>query len=226
MTKQRPFECRFGVGDPQGKHSLVWKIWTSRNTPDVYVTSRSMGGRMKASIHASGQRHVGITSEYAHDKSTRHYDRWLGGHELKKGVTIEFHISIPTAELRSFPLSTRDLRKNVVWLPPAPESQEVVITLLFLAPEEQATPPSGDDEMRLIASGTLADLRQVWLVAANRPYEPVPNQAEVFQTIREQMASAEIELSWLDDRFRLFLGHQLGGVRGWTEMAMSSLTRW
>lgn len=33
MTKQRPFECQFGVGNPDGKH----RLWASRNTPDVYV---------------------------------------------------------------------------------------------------------------------------------------------------------------------------------------------
>jgi hypothetical protein len=230
--KQRQFECRFGVGNPEGKHSLIWKVWASRNTADVYVTTRAMGGgtramggSMKASIHASGQRHIGLTSEYAQDKSTRHLERWLGGYELSGDATIEFHIRIPTDELRSFPLSERDLKKNVVWLPPAPESHASLITLLFLAPEARHTPPSGDDEVQLICAGTLADLRQVWLVGATVRDEPFPNQAERFQEMREQLDSAGIVLSTLNDTFRLILGAPFGGVRGWTEMAMSSLVR-
>jgi hypothetical protein len=136
MIRQRQFECRFGVGDPNGKHSLVWKVWASRNTPDVYVTARSMQGAMKASIHASGQRHVGLTSEYALDKTKRHYDRWLGGHKLTEGVSLEFLIQIPTVELRSFPLGTGDLKNNVVWLQPSPD-QTMTIVILLLAPEMQ-----------------------------------------------------------------------------------------
>jgi hypothetical protein len=102
MIRQRQFERRFGLGDPNGEHSMVWKVWASRNTPDVYVTARSLWGAMKASIHASGERHVGIASEYALDKTKRHYDRWFGGHKFAEDVSFEFLIQIPTAELRPF----------------------------------------------------------------------------------------------------------------------------
>ena len=60
----RPFECWFGVGQPDGDHSMVWKIWAARKTADLYIAARSMGGAMKASLHASGKRNVGLTSEY------------------------------------------------------------------------------------------------------------------------------------------------------------------
>jgi hypothetical protein len=60
----RPFEFWFGVGKPDGNHSMVWKVWGGRKTADLYIAARSMGGEMKASLHASGKRHVGLTSEY------------------------------------------------------------------------------------------------------------------------------------------------------------------
>jgi hypothetical protein len=223
MTKRRPFECRFGVGNPQGKHSLVWKVWASRNTADVYVTTRAMSGRMKASIHASGRRHVGLTSEYAQDNSARHFHRWLGGYELKRNATIEFYILIPTDDLRFFPLSDRDLKKNVVWLPPAPESHSRLIVLLFLAPDEAPPTFPSDDKMQLICVGALADLRQAWLVGATVRDAPYLNQAERFQEIREQL-DIGIVPSELDDTFRLIAGGEFGGVRGWTEMAVSRLS--
>jgi hypothetical protein len=226
MTKQRPFECRFGVGNPDGKHSLVWKVWASRNTPDVYVTAPSMGGMMKASIHASGQRHIGLASEYSQDKSARHFDRWLGGYKSKEGsMSIEFQIRIPTGELRAFPLRERDLKNNVIWLPPAPESQAMAVLLLFLAPDEARLTPSSGDDPQLICAGTLADSRQVYLMGINVPDEPLNNQAECFQKMREQLDSAGIVPSSLDDSFRLILGTNYAGVRGCTEMALSNLGR-
>jgi predicted ATPase len=48
---------------------------------------------MKASLHASGKRHVGLTSEYVRSGEsrqfwhggTRHYDSWEGGAQLAPG---------------------------------------------------------------------------------------------------------------------------------------------
>jgi hypothetical protein len=57
------------------------------------------------------------------------------------------------------------------------------------------------------------------------PDEPLKNQAERFHEIREQFDRAGIVPSTLDDTFRLILGTNYGGVRGWTEMAVSSLLR-
>jgi hypothetical protein len=221
MTKQRPFEYRFGVGDPDGKHSLVWKVWASRNTPDVYITAPSMGGMMKASIHASGQRHIGLTSEYTQDKSTRHFDRWLGGYKHKEGgPSLEFQVRIPTGELRSFPLRERE-KKNVVWLPPAPESQAMAVMLLFVPPDLSLTPDEGWP--RLICAGTLADSRQVCLWGMIVPDKPLNNQAELLQDYRKKLESTGIVPSSLDDSVRLVVGTNYGGVRGWTEMALSSI---
>jgi hypothetical protein len=63
-----------------------------------HVAARSMGGAMKASLHASGKRYVGFTSEYIRSLESRqswhggsrHYDRWEGGTELAPGMTLEF----------------------------------------------------------------------------------------------------------------------------------------
>jgi len=86
----RPFECWFGVGQPDGHHSMVWKIWAARKTADLYIAARSMGGAMKASLHASGKRNVGLTSEYVRSLESRqswhggsrHYDSWEAATKL------------------------------------------------------------------------------------------------------------------------------------------------
>jgi hypothetical protein len=220
MISQRQFEYRFGVGDPNGEHSMVWKIWASRNAPDVYVTARSLRGAMKASIHASGERHVGLTSERALDKTKRHYDRWFGGHKLAEDTSLEFLIQIPTAELRSFSLDAGDLKSNVVWLQPS-LGQTMAIAVLLLAPEKQ---PTARDETQLIAAGTLADLRQVWLMRSSFPDKTLTSEAS-WQAKREQMLSTGIDWQNMDDALRVVLGINYDGVRSFTEIAPSSLER-
>jgi hypothetical protein len=60
----RRFEFSFGVGEPNGNHSMVWKLWAARNTDDVFITARWLGGMVKAALHEprprlSAERHVG-----------------------------------------------------------------------------------------------------------------------------------------------------------------------
>jgi hypothetical protein len=220
MIRQRQFECRFGVGDPNGEHSMVWKVWASRNTPDVYVTARSLWGAMKASIHASGERHVGIASEYALDKTKRHYDRWFGGHKFAEDVSFEFLIQIPTAELRPFWLDAKDLKSNVVWLQPSP-GKTMAIAVILLAPDKQ---PTSRDEMALIAAGRLSDLRQVWVMRSSFPERTLTTEAS-WQQKREQLLTTGIDCQNMDDALRLVLGVNYDGVRSFTEIAPSSLQR-
>jgi hypothetical protein len=151
----RPFECWFGVGQPDGDHSMVWKIWAARKTADLYIAARSMGGAMKASLHVSGKRNVGLTSEYVRSLESRqswhggsrHYDSWEAGTELTPGMTLEFLLRFPTAQLRPFPVSQSDLAKKVVWLAPAPEGQVLEVGLLYVPSEKPVGTelPTGGD---------------------------------------------------------------------------------
>ncbi|MGZ7057501.1 MAG: hypothetical protein ACXVK3_18415, partial [Candidatus Angelobacter sp.] len=201
---------------------------------------------MKASIHASGQRRVGLTSEEyvrltAHsggarsagllyvqtDKSWsggRHYDSWEGGRELGTVATLEFLLRFPTAELRPFPLTQSDLAKNVFWLTPAPAGQTVEVALLYLLPE--AEPPAVPDgsTTQIVSAGRLTDGRQVFLVGILRPDRVFDNEAQLLRVVAEKMRAAGIRPSELGDWFRLIAGFDLEGIRGWTDMAASSLS--
>jgi hypothetical protein len=69
LMAPRPFDCKFGVGQPDGCHSMVWKVWAAKNTDDVFITARWEGGRIKATLHEPRprlrpERHVGLTGEY------------------------------------------------------------------------------------------------------------------------------------------------------------------
>jgi hypothetical protein len=232
----RPFECWFGVGQPDGHHSMVWKIWAARKTADLYIAARSMGGTMKASLHASGKRNVGLTSEYVRSLESRqswhggsrHYDSWESGTELSPGLTLEFLLRFPTAQLRPFPLTQRDVAKKVVWLAPAPEGQVLEVALLYTPSESPVgtdLPTGGGPQV--VLAGRLADARQVLLIGMPRPDITFEGQGSKLREVADQFLQMGMSPpSKLDDRIRLILGFSLeGGVRGWTEVAAGILDK-
>src|SRR5262245_24459118 len=128
MAGARNFKFRFGVGNPDEKHSMVWVVCIRRS--DLYVVARCLGQTIKASIHASLGRQARLGDEH------HPYDRWLGAYQLEQGASLEFLIRFPTAELRRFPLRESDLKRNVTWLTPAPgESEALEVALIYFPPE-------------------------------------------------------------------------------------------
>jgi hypothetical protein len=211
---------------------MVWKIWAARKTADLYIAARSMGGAMKASLHASGKRNVGLTSEYVQSLESRqswhggsrHYDSWEAGTELAPGMTLEFLLRFPTAQLRPFLLTQSDLAKKVVWLAPAPEGQVLEVGLLYVPSEKPVgteLPTGGGPQV--VLAGRLVDARQVLLVGMAHPDRTFEDQASKLREVAEQFRQAGISPSKLDDRVRLILGFDLEGVRGWTDAAPSIL---
>jgi hypothetical protein len=228
MSKRREFECQFGIGQPDGNHSMVWKVWANRRKADVYVTARAMGHALKASIHAGAARQFGFTREYVAEAlarkewqgGSRHYDRWVGGYPLEQGASLEFAIRFPTSELRAFPLREQDL-KNTVWLSPAPETEAVEVQLIFLPLEalrRGAQPAFTDESTELVCTGRLVDGRHVWLVSRT---VPITIRPEAFQEIAGQMQGRGIAPAALHDGVRLTVTSNDFGVRGWTELAMT-----
>jgi hypothetical protein len=237
----RPFECWFGVGQPDGYHSMVWKVWAARNAPDVFITARWLGGTVKATLHEprpglKAERHVGLTDEYLDvlksrqlwRGGSRHFIQWESGTE-RNGHTLEFVLRFPTAELRSFPLNRSDLARKVVWLAPAPEGQVLEVFLLYVPSGAQVrTELPIDGGPQLIRAGRLVDGRQVVLVARAHPDRPCTDQTlKVMRDIAEGYRLAGKPLSNLDDGVRLAVIFELEGVsvgfRGFIEMAASSL---
>jgi hypothetical protein len=61
MAGARNFKFRFGVGNPDGKHSMVWVVCIRRS--DLYVVARCLGQTIKASIHATVGRQARLGDE-------------------------------------------------------------------------------------------------------------------------------------------------------------------
>jgi len=45
---------RFAVGEPGTALSGVWTAWSNKNKSDIYVSTRSIAGLLKISLHESG----------------------------------------------------------------------------------------------------------------------------------------------------------------------------
>jgi hypothetical protein len=182
---------------------------------------------------------LGLTREYIEFLKSRqlwlggsrHFIRWEGGTELGNGLTLEFVVRFPTVELRPFPLSQSDLARNVVWLTPAPEGQVLEVCLLYVPSSAQVrTELPTDGGEQLVCVGRLADGRQVMLVATAQPDRPQTDRSlKLMHDAAERLRLAGKRPSSVDDRVRLAVAFELQGtsvgMRGFTEMAASSLTK-
>jgi hypothetical protein len=115
------------------------------------------------------------------------------------------------------------LAKKVVWLPPAPEGRVLEVGLLYVPSEAQVqTELSTDGHAHVLYAGRLTDSRQVLLVSGAYPDRTFENQTKTLQEWAGQFRLAGISPSMLDAS-RLILGFELEGLRGYTEMAASSV---
>jgi hypothetical protein len=59
---RRSAVVRFGVGDPNGVHGAVWRMWTGVGDESVYISGQTFGGQYKVSLHPT--KHLaGLTAE-------------------------------------------------------------------------------------------------------------------------------------------------------------------
>ena len=113
MMIERGGEFRWRVVSPDGlRRSASWRVWTARNSPDIYVAQRHLAGTMKISLHADGNFHAGFVSNEVSKSwqgdvpgGSRHLDKWLRSAEFRRPAgRISTKSSIPN---RSFAPSKR-----------------------------------------------------------------------------------------------------------------------
>ena len=67
----------------------------------MYVTPKIFGGKIKVSLHESGQFQVGLTKENSSElEESRHWERWQRGTDYLPGVVRAWYLIIPHEELR------------------------------------------------------------------------------------------------------------------------------
>jgi hypothetical protein len=130
---------RFVVIAPDGARSSTWRVWTSRNKLDAYITCRAVARDWKVSLHESGRWQHGFTSLERARKlhptvQTRHVDTWVQPAEMVPGLRRAFTLVVPNTELRLFaPQEPTD----VLRVPAAGPEHAAVIEFAFF----DANPP-------------------------------------------------------------------------------------
>jgi hypothetical protein len=53
------FVCRFAVGQDNLAYSGIWRVWTAKNQPDLYLAVEKISGELKATVHCPRPQHTG-----------------------------------------------------------------------------------------------------------------------------------------------------------------------
>jgi hypothetical protein len=132
----RDLSIRIAVGDASGRHSAVWKVFTTND--EVYATHRTMGGVEKISFHSSRicRRAFVEKHKLPLSMSDRVLHRWTRAETLPRGdgqavsvLTVFFPEAHLTPDLPSTP-------KKTIWLPPPSEGNARVFQMLFTRESE------------------------------------------------------------------------------------------
>ncbi|WP_051027712.1 hypothetical protein [Nocardia higoensis] len=128
---------RLAVGEP-GFQSGVWRVWSSRNSSDVYIAARNLTSIQKWSLHESGDWRYqwcshSIVEEFGGGSSDRILDRWERPDEIgRTGWTRGFSIYIRRDDVVEFPTAAD--QGDVCWIPLPPEGHEVGIHVVIARP--------------------------------------------------------------------------------------------
>lgn len=166
---------RFGVRNATGNRAQTWKVWTRSGVGkhDVYLTCRSLGGKLKASLHGSGSWHIGFIRAFLNDnledghpkRQDPYIERWPRPAPSAPGVTLAYRIVVPTSGV-NVPI-TDSLSSRIVWIQAAPEGMAIEIAVVFTAHDTLASPWPGQHSMNteFVGNLSLENGEIVWVVS-------------------------------------------------------------
>jgi hypothetical protein len=127
--------ARVCVGDRNGPHASVWRIWANRSKSDIYIAARDIASVQKWSLHETGDwRHQWETRQYAMhvtNSEDRVIDRWVPPDEHKDiGWILGFFIAVRTEDLVDYG-DHDELPDSIIWLPPPPDDRLLMIHVVI-----------------------------------------------------------------------------------------------
>lgn len=137
---------RFGVGDGTSRRAATWKCWAHRGggKNDVYLTCRDLPGSLKASLHASGNWHIGFDQRFLDANAvreewpTRFTEKWTRPSDSSPGFTLACRIVTPSVTV-NVTIDPSDC-VGVVWIPPPRDGHAVETVVAITAAQ---TPING-----------------------------------------------------------------------------------
>jgi hypothetical protein len=163
---------RFAVGSRAGPRSSAWRIWSAKNSTDVYLAARAIAGVQKISLHESGSWSYSYLSEekaapFIAPGASRHVDIWQRPPEFGGGWRRGFAVIVPWTELRVWP----EVEEGAIEFAPHPgHGHWAIIEIVFGAAGTTASLVF--DEMYALGSLELVDGGEVKVIA--RRHRPTP----------------------------------------------------
>ena len=220
LEPARPTVLRWAIGSCDGPRSTTWRLWGNKKG-DIYVSTRSLGDRIKASFHRDGKCQVGFDSKYAETASrrfgvaARHWERW----RLPADPVVRvLQICVPHSELRSF--ADRNSTADVIWLATPPVGSIAVVSILVSPPSitKLELPDGAETSQGAIIVGNLrTSIRTAWMVYAHHPMDPV--LAKVVDDERMKLTSDPRAANSLPGSRAMLWEHKEGHDRHVLELA-------
>lgn len=165
---------RFGIHDGAGNRASTWKIWTEvgGGNSEIYLTNRSLGGTLKASLHQSGNWHIAYSQKTFEEQvkgaipkfKDRFVEKWPRPQEIARGITLAFRIVTPYSAV----INSKNTGKygKVKWIDNAPEPRATEIDVIITEPSGKVSGWPGKRSMgtSLIGSIQLENGETVWVV--------------------------------------------------------------
>jgi hypothetical protein len=217
---------RLAVGSSAGLRSSAWRIWSAKNSTDVYLAARALAGVQKISLHKSGSWSYSFLSEekaapFVAPGASRHVDIWQSPPEFGEGWRRGFAVIVPWTELRVWP----EVEERAVDFAPHPgHGHWVIIEVVFGA--AGTTTSLVFDQMYAVGSLGLVDGGEVKVIA--RRHRPTRDEAAQLAVQREQvlqtLAQSPEAIARLKDRKGILRAAVYGeledGTRAWIELAL------
>ena len=208
MDKTKRFTLRFGIGDPDGLQSGIWRAWADPGKSDVYVAIRTIAGDWKISLHESGDCNASITEQavsrfndaYIQNGGSRHLDKWKRQVLTGPLLSIPMRIRFPQSELRPC-VETLSKKKEVHWIPSPPPGHSVDVVCMFTSQKTETEDwPWRSNGGGFLASTKLQNGETFWLISRIYPTPP-----SVVRLIEQQRKRAGLPIGT-----RLLIGGEIG----------------
>jgi len=210
---------RFAVGSVDGPKSTIYRIWTQKNKPDLFLAGIPTAGVMKVSFHESGQWQHSFLSqvamEYVSTNAERHVDKWQRPAPLTPGWTQCYCITVPRTELRYTNVDVADVR----WAGDPGHGYWITLHIVLRDPEITST-LAWDDGL-LLGNLLLANGGSATVLAQRfRPKQELAQKIAKYRDFLLGSEEIQSQMRGMDAPVVGLYGASEAGVRGVTELSM------
>ena len=177
-------------------------MWSDKKG-DVYLSTRSLGSRLKASFHRDRRCSVGFTTEYAEaarerfGTASRHWDRW----SLPQQPVVRIaQIVYPFSDLTQF---QTDDASPMAWIPISPQDDAAVVSI-FVAEPPSAFDWNGPESGNLLGY-MHAPTRLTWVVHTSQKLDPALLEYAANARRRAEGMPGSLPVPRNDPAVRMFL---------------------